>query len=70
MLQAAIGSITLDAAREKGYKGKYQEKHGVQVNVNDCVPSIWVTNQLLICASKISTIRATKSISWPWMFAQ
>ncbi|CAB4028608.1 sodium hydrogen exchanger 9B2-like [Paramuricea clavata] len=30
-VQAAIGSITLDAARDKGFVGQYQERHGVEI---------------------------------------
>ncbi|XP_028408354.1 sodium/hydrogen exchanger 9B2-like [Dendronephthya gigantea] len=30
-VQAAIGSITLDAARDKGFIGEYQERHGVEI---------------------------------------
>ena len=32
MVQAAIGSVSLDVARQKGFTGQIEELYGIQVN--------------------------------------
>lgn len=32
IMQAAIGSVSLDVARQKGFTGQIEEEFGIQVN--------------------------------------
>ena len=50
MVQAAIGSVSLDVARQKGFTGQIEELYGIQVNTTIMQYKIYLINQVSVRA--------------------